>query len=49
MISMPDHYFEFRHVSKAFDDHVVLDDVSFTVDPGEPAKPVRRNAEFDQL
>jgi len=32
---MPDHYFEFRHVSKAFDDHVVLDDVSFTVSPGE--------------
>ncbi|HUJ40335.1 MAG TPA: ATP-binding cassette domain-containing protein [Candidatus Acidoferrales bacterium] len=32
---MPDHYFEFRHVSKAFDDHLVLDDVSFTVDPGE--------------
>ena len=32
---MPDHYFEFRHISKAFDDHVVLDDVNFTVDPGE--------------
>jgi len=32
---MPDHYFEFRHVSKAFDGHVVLDDVSFAVDPGE--------------
>ncbi len=32
---MTDHYFEFRHVSKAFDEHVVLDDVSFAVDPGE--------------
>src|SRR5271170_3461708 len=32
---MPDHFFEFRHVTKAFDDHVVLDDVSFFVDPGE--------------
>jgi len=32
---MPGHYFEFRHVSQAFDDHVVLDDVSFTVAPGE--------------
>ena len=33
-ISM-DHYIEFREVSKAFDDHVVLDRVSFAVDPGE--------------
>ena len=32
---MPDHYFDFRHVSKAFDDHIVLNDVSFTVDAGE--------------
>jgi len=32
---MPDHFFEFRHVTKAFDDHVVLRDVSFHVDPGE--------------
>jgi len=32
---MPDHFFEFRHVSKAFDEHVVLEDVSFFVDPGE--------------
>ena len=32
---MPDHFFEFRHVTKAFDDHVVLHDVSFFVDPGE--------------
>ncbi len=32
---MSDHYFEFRHVSKAFDDHAVLDDVSFSVDVGE--------------
>jgi phospholipid/cholesterol/gamma-HCH transport system ATP-binding protein len=32
---MPDHFIEFRHVTKAFDDHVVLDDVSFHVDPGE--------------
>lgn len=30
-----DHYIEFRNVSKSFDDHVVLDGVSFTVDPGE--------------
>src|ERR1700740_1325129 len=30
-----DHYIEFREVSKSFDDHLVLDRVSFTVDPGE--------------
>jgi len=30
-----DHYIEFREVSKSFEDHVVLDRVSFTVDPGE--------------
>jgi phospholipid/cholesterol/gamma-HCH transport system ATP-binding protein len=30
-----DHYIEFREVSKSFDDHAVLDRVSFTVDPGE--------------
>jgi ABC-type transporter Mla maintaining outer membrane lipid asymmetry ATPase subunit MlaF len=30
-----DTYIEFRNVTKAFDDHVVLDDVSFTVDRGE--------------
>src|SRR6266581_121192 len=30
-----DHYIEFCDVSKAFDDHLVLDRVSFTVDPGE--------------
>ena len=29
------HYIEFRDVSKAFDDHVVLDRVSFFVDRGE--------------
>jgi phospholipid/cholesterol/gamma-HCH transport system ATP-binding protein len=29
------HYFEFRHVSKAFGDQVVLDDVSFQVEPSE--------------
>src|SRR3989475_11615078 len=28
-------YIEFRGVSKAFDDHLVLDDVSFFVDRGE--------------
>src|SRR5271168_4692758 len=32
---MPEHFFEFRHVTKAFDDRVVLDDVSFYVNPGE--------------
>src|ERR1051326_4750323 len=35
---MPDHpqpYIEFRQVSKAFGDHVVLDNVSFEVLPGE--------------
>jgi phospholipid/cholesterol/gamma-HCH transport system ATP-binding protein len=32
---LSDHYIEFRNVSKAFDDHVVLDDVSFFVDRGE--------------
>jgi phospholipid/cholesterol/gamma-HCH transport system ATP-binding protein len=30
-----DHYIEFREVSKSFDDHLVLDRVSFTVDAGE--------------
>src|SRR5438105_6871992 len=30
-----DHYIEFREVTKAFDEHVVLDHVSFAVDPGE--------------
>jgi phospholipid/cholesterol/gamma-HCH transport system ATP-binding protein len=30
-----DHYIEFRNVTKAFDDHVVLDDVSFFVDRAE--------------
>jgi len=34
---MPDHYLEFRHVSKSFDDHLVLNDVSFFVDRGETA------------
>src|SRR6267154_6775417 len=29
------HFIEFRNVSKAFDDHLVLDDVSFHVDRGE--------------
>ena len=32
---MSDHYFEFRNVNKAFDDHPVLIDVSFFVDRGE--------------
>jgi phospholipid/cholesterol/gamma-HCH transport system ATP-binding protein len=31
----PGHFIEFRNVSKAFNDHAVLDDVSFFVDPGE--------------
>ncbi len=31
----PQPYIEFQHVSKAFGDHVVLDDVSFQVFPGE--------------
>jgi len=30
-----DHYIEFRNVSKAFDGHVVLDNISFLVDRGE--------------
>jgi phospholipid/cholesterol/gamma-HCH transport system ATP-binding protein len=29
------HFIEFRNVSKTFGDHLVLDDVSFFVDPGE--------------
>src|SRR5580692_8632265 len=29
------HFIEFRNVSKAFDDHLVLDDVSFFVDHAE--------------
>lgn len=32
---MSEHYIEFRGVSKAFDERVVLDDVSFFVDRGE--------------
>jgi phospholipid/cholesterol/gamma-HCH transport system ATP-binding protein len=32
---MADHYIEFRDVSKSFEDHLVLDRVSFYVDPGE--------------
>ncbi len=32
---MSEHYIEFRGVSKAFDDHQVLDNVSFFVDRGE--------------
>src|SRR5690348_3607983 len=35
MPDRPQPYIEFRHVSKAFGDHVVLDDVSFEVLPGE--------------
>ena len=31
----PSNFFEFRDVNKAFDDHVVLNDVSFTVKRGE--------------
>src|SRR5271170_7820521 len=31
------HYFEFRNVSKAFDDNAVLKDVSFFVEQGETA------------
>ncbi len=34
---MSEHYFEFRDVTRSFDDHVVLDRVSFYVDPGETA------------
>jgi phospholipid/cholesterol/gamma-HCH transport system ATP-binding protein len=34
-LAIMDHYIEFRDVSKSFDDHAVLDHVSFTVDPGE--------------
>jgi phospholipid/cholesterol/gamma-HCH transport system ATP-binding protein len=32
---LAENYFEFRHVCKAFDDHVVLNDVSFKVKRGE--------------
>jgi phospholipid/cholesterol/gamma-HCH transport system ATP-binding protein len=34
---MSNHYLEFRNVSKSFDDHAVLHDVSFFVDQGETA------------
>jgi phospholipid/cholesterol/gamma-HCH transport system ATP-binding protein len=34
---MSDHYFEFRNVSKSFDDNSVLKNVSFFVDKGETA------------
>jgi len=32
---LAEHYIEFQHVTKGFDDHLVLDDVSFFVDRGE--------------
>lgn len=35
--SSGEHYIEFDHVSKAFDDHAVLEDVSFYVDRGQTA------------
>ena len=35
--TMNDHYFEFRNVSKSFDENDVLKDVSFFVDRGETA------------
>src|SRR5438132_12047083 len=35
MAEAPRPYIEFHHVSKAFGEHVVLDDVSFDVMPGE--------------
>ena len=35
--TMSDHYFEFRNVSKSFDDNDVLKDVSFFVEQGETA------------
>jgi phospholipid/cholesterol/gamma-HCH transport system ATP-binding protein len=34
---MSEHYFEFRNVSIAFDDHPVLKNVSFSIDQGETA------------
>jgi phospholipid/cholesterol/gamma-HCH transport system ATP-binding protein len=34
---MANRYFEFRNVSKSFDDHAVLDDVSFFIEQGETA------------
>src|SRR5579862_986366 len=34
---MSGHYFEFQNVSKSFDEHPVLKDVSFYVDQGETA------------
>ncbi len=35
--AVSEHYIEFRNVSKAFDDNLVLDRVSFWVDRGETA------------
>src|SRR5580692_12639190 len=35
--TVANHYFEFRNVSKAFDDNAVLKDVSFFVEQGETA------------
>lgn len=37
------HYIEFRHVSKAFGEKVVLDDVAFDVDPGETVAVLGRS------
>jgi ABC-type transporter Mla maintaining outer membrane lipid asymmetry ATPase subunit MlaF len=34
-LGSPGHFIEFRNVSKAFGDHLVLDHVSFTVEPGQ--------------
>ena len=36
-VKKSDHYLEFQNVSKSFDDHAVLHDVSFFVDRGETA------------
>jgi phospholipid/cholesterol/gamma-HCH transport system ATP-binding protein len=36
-VAASEHYIEFRNVSKAFDDHTVLKDVSFFVEQGETA------------
>lgn len=40
---MNNHYFEFRDVTKTFDDHVVLDRVSFFVEKGETATIMGRS------
>ena len=45
----PKPYIDFDHVVKAFGEHVVLNDVSFDVLPGETAGINHRNEAFQEI